>query len=49
MIPSYHHRLVCVFEVKQGGGLILTELHSVGPVENISAKTGAPFEVALNG
>src|SRR5215211_7151616 len=40
---------LCVFEVKQGGGLVLTEIHSDASVDDIRAKTGAPFEVALKG
>jgi 3-oxoacid CoA-transferase len=38
---------LCVFEVKEGGGLILIEIHSNATVDEIKAKTGAPFEVAL--
>ncbi len=40
---------LCVFEVKKGGGLVLAELHPGGTVtvDDIRAKTGAPFEVAL--
>ncbi len=38
---------LCVFEVKEGGGLVLTEIHSDATVEDIRAKTAAPFEVAL--
>ena len=38
---------LCVFEVKEGGGLILTEIHSNATVDEIKTKTGAPFEVAL--
>ena len=38
---------LCVFEVKQGGGLVLTELHPGVTVDDIRAKTGAPFDVAL--
>jgi len=40
---------LAVFEVKKGGGLVLTELHpgSAVTVDDIRAKTGAPFEVAL--
>src|SRR6184192_1972555 len=38
---------LCVFEVKQGGGLVLTELHPGVTVEDVRAKTGAPFDVAL--
>jgi 3-oxoacid CoA-transferase len=40
---------LCVFEVKPGGGLVLTEIHSNATVDDIRAKTGAPFEVALKG
>ncbi len=38
---------LCVFEVKEGGGLLLTELHPRVTVDDIRAKTGAPFEVVL--
>ena len=38
---------LCVFEVKEGGGLALTELHPGVTVDDIRAKTGAPFDVAL--
>jgi 3-oxoacid CoA-transferase len=38
---------LCVFEVKKGGGLVLTEIHSDASVDDIRAKTGAAFEVAL--
>ena len=38
---------LCVFEVKPGGGLVLTELHPGSTVEDVRAKTGAPFAVAL--
>ncbi len=38
---------LCVFQVKEGGGLVLTEIHSDASVDDIRAKTGAPFEVAL--
>src|SRR5437763_1970766 len=38
---------LCVFEVQEGGGLVLTEIHSNATVDDIRAKTGAPFEVAL--
>ncbi len=38
---------LCVFEVKEGGGLVLTEIHSDATVDEIRAKTGAPFDVAL--
>ena len=40
---------LCVFEVKKGGGLILIELHPGVTEEDVRAKTGAPFEVALKG
>ena len=41
---------LCVFEVKpNGGGLVLAELHPGVTVEDIRAKTGAPFGVALRG
>jgi acyl CoA:acetate/3-ketoacid CoA transferase beta subunit len=33
--------------VKEGGGLVLTEIHSAATVDDIRAKTGAPLEVAL--
>ncbi len=35
-----------VFEVKPGGGLVLTELHPGVSLDEIRARTGAPFEVA---
>ena len=38
---------LCVFEVKDGGGLVLTELHGDATVDDIRAKTGVAFEVAL--
>jgi 3-oxoacid CoA-transferase len=38
---------LCVFEVKPGGGLRLTELHPGVSLDDVKAKTGAPFEVAL--
>src|SRR3982075_3274660 len=38
---------LCVFEVKEGGGLVLTELHPGVTEDDIRAKTGAPFDVAL--
>ena len=38
---------LCVFEVKESGGLVLTEIHSNATVDDIRAKTGAPFEVVL--
>jgi 3-oxoacid CoA-transferase len=36
-----------VFAVKPGGGLVLRELHPGVSLDDIKAKTGAPFEVAL--
>jgi 3-oxoacid CoA-transferase len=38
---------LCVFEVKPGGGLRLIELHPGVTLDEVKAKTGAPFEVAL--
>jgi 3-oxoacid CoA-transferase len=38
---------LAVFQVKSGGGLVLTEVHGEASVDDIRAKTGAPFEVAL--
>ena len=38
---------LCVFEVKDGGGLVLTELHGDATADDIRAKSGAPFEIAL--
>ena len=38
---------LCVFEVKQDGGLVLIELHPGVTVDDVRAKTGAPFDVAL--
>jgi 3-oxoacid CoA-transferase len=38
---------LCVFEVKPGGGLLLTEVHGNANIDDIRAKTGAPFDVAL--
>jgi 3-oxoacid CoA-transferase len=38
----------CVFEVKQAGGLVLIEFHPGGTVDDVRAKTGAPFDVALS-
>jgi 3-oxoacid CoA-transferase len=37
---------LCVFEVKPGGGLVLIELHDGVALEEVRARTGAPFEVA---
>src|ERR1700730_10394057 len=38
---------LCVFAVKKGGGLVLTELHPGVTEDVVRAKTGVPFEVAL--
>ena len=38
---------LCVFEVKKGGGLVLIELHPGVTVNDVRAKTGVPFDVAL--
>ena len=38
---------LCVFEVKSGGGLVLTELHPGVTLDDVKAKTAAPFEVKL--
>ncbi|MBS0658717.1 MAG: 3-oxoacid CoA-transferase subunit B [Verrucomicrobia bacterium] len=38
---------LCVFEVKSGGGLVLKELHPGVTLEEVRAKTAAPFEVGL--
>ncbi|MEY4938624.1 MAG: hypothetical protein RIQ93_359 [Verrucomicrobiota bacterium] len=38
-----------VFEVKPGGGLVLTEMHPGVTLDLIRARTAAPFEVALQG
>ena len=38
---------LCVFAVKAAGGLVLTELHPGVTLDDVKAKTGAPFEVAL--
>jgi len=38
---------LCVFEVKPGGGLILTELHPGITVDDVRAKTGTPLDVSL--
>ena len=43
---SDHHRSVRV-RGERGGGLVLTEMHPNATVDEIRAKTGAPFEVAL--
>ena len=36
-----------VFEVRHGGGLTLTELHPGVALDDVRAKTGVPFQVAL--
>jgi 3-oxoacid CoA-transferase len=38
---------LCVFEVEPGKGLVLTELHPGVTLEDVKAKTAAPFRVAL--
>src|SRR5438045_9739073 len=38
---------LCVFEVKSGAGLVLTEIHSDASVDDIRPKNGLPFDVAL--
>ena len=38
---------LCVFAVKPGGGLVLIEVHPGVAIDDIRAKTGAPFLVAL--
>ena len=38
---------LCVFEVKPTGGLVLTELHPGVTLDDVKAKTAAPFEVRL--
>ena len=38
---------LCVFAVKPEGGLVLTELHPGVTLDEVRAKTGAPFTVAL--
>jgi 3-oxoacid CoA-transferase len=38
---------LCVFEVKSGGGLVLIELHPGVTLDEVKAKTGAPFEVKV--
>jgi 3-oxoacid CoA-transferase len=35
--------------VKPGGGLVLTELHPGVTLDEVKARTGAPFAVALRG
>src|SRR5437764_5851428 len=38
---------LAVFEVKQGGGLVLVELQPGAALDDVRAKTGAPFDLAL--
>ncbi len=38
---------LAVFDVKPSGGLVLTELHPGVSLDEVRAKTGCPFEVAL--
>ncbi len=38
---------LCVFEVKPGGRLVLTELHPGVTLDEVHAKTGCPFAVAV--
>ena len=39
---------LCVFDVRpDGGGLLLRELHEGVTLEDVKAKTGCAFEVAL--
>jgi 3-oxoacid CoA-transferase len=38
---------LCVFEVQPGGGLVLTELHPGVTLDEVRAKTGAPFATRL--
>jgi 3-oxoacid CoA-transferase len=38
---------LAVFDVKPAGGLVLTELHPGVSLDEVRAKTGCPFEVAL--
>jgi 3-oxoacid CoA-transferase len=38
---------LCVFEVKPGGGLVLRELHPGVGIDDVRAKTGAPFVTEL--
>lgn len=37
---------LCVFEVAAGGGLRLIELHDSVSLDEVRARTGAPFEIA---
>ncbi len=38
---------LCVFEVAKGKGLTLIELHEGVALEDVKARTGCDFEVAL--
>jgi 3-oxoacid CoA-transferase len=38
---------LAVFDVKQGGGLVLSELQPGANLDDVRAKTGPPFDVAL--
>ena len=38
---------LCVFAVEAGGGLVLSELHPGVSVEEVRARTGCGFRVAL--
>jgi 3-oxoacid CoA-transferase len=38
---------LCVFEVEKGKGLVLKELHPGVKLEDVKAKTGCEFKVAL--
>jgi 3-oxoacid CoA-transferase len=38
---------LCVFDVEPGEGLVLTELHPGVTVEDVRAKTGCDFRVAV--
>jgi 3-oxoacid CoA-transferase len=38
---------LCVFQVEPGAGLVLTELHEGVTLEQVKAKTGCDFRVAL--
>jgi 3-oxoacid CoA-transferase len=38
---------LCVFEVEHGKGLVLKELHEGVTLDEVKAKTAAPFRVAL--
>jgi 3-oxoacid CoA-transferase len=38
---------LCVFDVKKAGGLVLIELQPGATIDDVRAKTGTPFEVAL--